>query len=108
MDAEADKCRQRFQPVKNPSAIEMKQLTKKISLRIARYLERERLIERDAENCYLVDDAFTDNEMTTHQGYSTQYRIAVGPHAGQKVFTLKTLSALQIQPNQNYKVAMYH
>src|SRR5262249_433575 len=50
-------------------------------------------------NCYLADDALTDNEMTTHQGYSTQYRIAVGPHAGQKVFTLKTLSALPDEQN---------
>jgi hypothetical protein len=88
-----------IQKKSNPSAIEMKQLTKKTSFRIARYLERERLIERDAENCYLADDALIDNEMTTHQGHSTQYRIAVGPHAGQKVFTLKTLSALPDEQN---------
>jgi hypothetical protein len=82
---------QRFKRVKNPSAVDMGQVTKKISFRIARYLEREKLIERDAKNCYLADDVLTDNEMTTHQGYSVQYRIAVGPHAGEKVFTLKTL-----------------
>ena len=47
----------------------MSQLTTKISLRIARYLERAKLIERDAENCYLADDALGDNEMTKHQGH---------------------------------------
>jgi ribosomal protein S27E len=84
VDTEDDKYGQRFQSVKSPSAIEMSQLTKKISLRIARYLERAKLIERDAENCYLADDALGDNKMTTHQGHSIQYRIAVGPHAGEK------------------------
>ena len=69
----------------------MSQLTKKISFRIACYLERAKLIVRDAENCCLADDVLGDNEMTTHQGHSIQYRIAVGPHAGEKVFTLKTL-----------------
>ena len=36
-DAEDDKCGQRFQTVKRPSAIEMSELTNKISFRIARY-----------------------------------------------------------------------
>jgi len=93
-DAEDDKCGQRFQTVKRPSAIEMSELTNKISFRIARYLERAKLIERDAENCYLTDDALGDNEITKHQGNSIQYRIAVGPHAGEKVFSIKTLSAV--------------
>jgi ribosomal protein S27E len=94
VDTADDKCGQRFQSVKSPSAIEINQLTKKISLRVARYLEQAKLIERDAENCYLAENALDDNEMTTHQGHSIQYRIAVGPHAGNKVFTLKTLPAM--------------
>lgn len=100
VDTKDDKGGQRFHPVKSPSAMEMGQLTKKIVSRVARYLERAKLLERDAENCYLADDIPGDNEMTTHQGHSIQYRIAVGPHAGQKVFALQTLPALPDEQNQ--------
>ena len=55
-------------------------LTHKISLRIARYLERSRLIERDAETFYLTEDALDESEMFKYQGHSIQYRISVRPH----------------------------
>jgi hypothetical protein len=74
--------------------MEMNILTQKISFRVARYLEKAKLIERDAENAYLADNALGDNEMNTHQGHSVQYRIAVGKNTGKKVFALSTLPSL--------------
>jgi ribosomal protein S27E len=94
VDADDDKQGQRFQAVRCPTPVEINMLTRKIGIRVARYLERAKLIERDAENCYLAESALGDNEMIAHQGHSIQYRIAVGPHMGKKVFALKALSAM--------------
>jgi hypothetical protein len=85
---------QRFQPVSYPMLTEMNRLTQKISFRVARYLEKAKLIERDAENTYFADSVLGDNEMNTHQGHSVQYRIAVGQNTGKKVFALSTLPSL--------------
>jgi len=62
-----------------------------IAHRVGRYLERQGLLERDAENSYLAPDAVDDDPMTPLLGHSITYRIAVGPQAGRKVFTLQTL-----------------
>jgi hypothetical protein len=68
------------------------ELTHKISLRVARYLERAGLIESDAENTHLaVEDSPDNNEMIEHQSHSITYRIAVGPQKGKKIFSLQTL-----------------
>ena len=77
-------------------------------------LERQGLLERDADDCmdaavrrpggratqgavaensYLASDAVDDGPMTSLLGHSITYRIAVGPQAGRKVFTLQTLPA---------------
>ena len=56
-------------------------------------MERHALLERDAENSYLSDDAVGEDPMTPLLGHSITYRIAVGPQAGRKVFTLQTLPA---------------
>ena len=47
----------------------------------------------DAKNCYLTCDEADDDPMTQLLGSSITYRIAVGPQAGRKVFTLQTLPA---------------
>ena len=65
-------------------------LTHKISLRIARYLERSGLIERDAESCYLSTDA-VGADIREDQSYSINYRISIGSQKGKKVFALQTL-----------------
>jgi hypothetical protein len=64
-----------------------------ISQRIARYLEKVGLVERDMGNSFLnlpVDDK---DSLLQLQGASVSYRIALGPQQGQKVFTLQTLPA---------------
>jgi len=85
---------QRFQPVRTPTQMEMNILTEKISFRVAHYLEKAKMIERDSENAYLADNTLGDNEMNAHQGHSVQYRIAVGQNIGKKVFALSTLPPL--------------
>jgi hypothetical protein len=83
----------RFRWVKSPSSAEITRLTHTIAHRVGRFLERQGLLERDAENSYLASDAVDDDPMRPLLGHSITYRIAVGPQAGRKVFTLQTLPA---------------
>ena len=73
---------------------ELTRLTHTIAHRVARYLVRQGLLERDTGNIYLTPEAMdaSDEDPTTQLlGSSITYRIAVGPHQGRKVFTLQTL-----------------
>jgi len=69
------------------------QLAHTITQRIGCFLEKEGLLERDAENSYLPSAAVDEDPMSQLLGSSITYRIAVGPQAGHKVFTLQTLPA---------------
>ena len=82
----------RFRQVKEPSSGELNQLVHQIAHRAGRYLERQGWLERDAENDYLALDTADDDPLSVLQGPSIAYRIALGPQAGRKVFTLQTLS----------------
>ncbi len=57
-------------------------------------------LERNAENSYLASDAVSGGSMDQLLGHSITYRIAVGPQAGRKVFTLQTLPACD--PEEQY------
>jgi hypothetical protein len=81
----------KFRWVKAPTSAELTQLVHTIAQGIGRFLERQGLLERDIENSYLAADAVEIGPMEQLQGHSITYRIAVGPHAGRKVFTLQTL-----------------
>ena len=84
----------RFRSVKAPTGDELMQLTHTIAHRVARYLERQGLLERDTGNIYLTPEAVdTSDEDPSNQllGSSITYRIAVGPQQGRKVLTLQTL-----------------
>ena len=81
----------RFRWVKAPTSAELTQLTHTIAHRVGRFLERHGLLEGDAENSYLSEDAVEGGLLEQLVGHSVTYRIAVGPHAGRKVFTLQTL-----------------
>ena len=99
----------RFRWVKAPTSAELTRLAQTLAQRIGRFLERQGLLERDADDCmdaggratqgavaensYLTGDAVDDESMAHLQGHSITYRIAVGPHQGRKVFTLQTLPA---------------
>ncbi len=85
----------RFHRVGSPTTQELTQLSQTIARRVGRYLERQGLLERDAENSYLTTDAVPEDPMNQLLGHSITYRIAVGPQAGRKVFTLQTLPACE-------------
>jgi hypothetical protein len=83
----------RFRWVKASTSQELTQLAHTIAHRVGRFLERQGLLERDAENSYLASDAVDDDPMNQLLGHSITYRIAVGSQAGRKVFALQTLPA---------------
>ena len=72
-----------------PAALDL--LVHTLSDRIARHLERRGLRVRDPENDYLTLGASDDSTLDDLRGHSIPYRIALGPHAGRKAFTLQTL-----------------
>ena len=83
-----------FRQVKAPTENELTKLTHTIASRVARYLERQGLLERDVGNIYLTPEAVeASDEDPSNQllGNSVTYRIAVGPQKGRKVLTLQTL-----------------
>ncbi|HEX7013262.1 MAG TPA: transposase [Steroidobacteraceae bacterium] len=59
--------------------------------RVGEKLEQQGLIVRDCENAYLALDPADSVPMHDLIGHSITYRVATGPRAGQKVFTLQTL-----------------
>jgi hypothetical protein len=81
----------KFRWVKAPTSSELNQLTHTIAQRLARYLERQGLLEKDIEHSYLTMDSLDEDPMDQLRGHSITYRIAVGPQQGRKVFTLQTL-----------------
>jgi len=83
----------RFRWVKAPSGSELRRLAHTIAQRVGRFLERQGLLERDAENSYLAGDEVEAGPIDQLLGSSITYRIAVGPQQGRKVFTLQTLPA---------------
>ena len=95
MDDDNEKNGQQFKPVTQHQVSEIVDLAHKISVRLARYLERAGLIEGDMENQYLTNDALNSGGMSDHQGYSVNDRISVGPQKGRGVFTLQTLPVMQ-------------
>jgi hypothetical protein len=92
--AEQAEGRVRFYQTNAPTEAELNRLTHTLAHRIGRYLERQGLLERDAENSYLACDELDSGPMAQLQGASITYRVAVGRQQGRKVFTLQTLPAI--------------
>ena len=78
----------------NPAALDF--LVHPLSARIAWHLERRGLLVRDHENDFLTVDASDDSRLDKLRGHSITYRIALGPDAGRKAFTLQTPRTLAI------------
>jgi len=81
----------KFKRVKAPSYSDIERLINTISHRIAQYLEKVGLIQRDIDNTFLnlpIDD---EDSVLQLQEASVSYRIAIGKDAGKKVFSLQTL-----------------
>jgi hypothetical protein len=82
-----------FHPVSPPETADLQALVQRIAERLGRMLERRGLIERDAESAWLSADPGRAGALDDLIGHSITYRIAVGPRAGQKMFTLQTVPA---------------
>ena len=63
--------------VKGPTSAGLTQLTHTIAHRVGRFLERQGLLERDAENSYLSGGAVEGGLLDRLLGHSITYRIAV-------------------------------
>ena len=72
----------RFRWVRAPTSDELTQLTHTIVHRLARYLERQRLLVRDAEHSYLTLENADEDAMDQLRGHSITWGIAVGPQQG--------------------------
>jgi hypothetical protein len=95
----------RFCRVKAPSQNALTTLVHTLSHRIARFLEKRGLLERDAENTWLTLEEGEDDVLTQHHGHSVTYGIATGPQQGRKVFTLQTLPDTSSQNEASSRVA---
>jgi hypothetical protein len=82
-----------FRHVDEPGAMALQALVEHIAMRIGRLLEKRGLVERDTENVWFSADAAGSGPLDDLLGHSITYRIAVGPRAGQKLFTLQTVPA---------------
>jgi ribosomal protein S27E len=87
-----------FRWVRAPSGAELSARAGRIASRVGRFLERQGLLEHDAENPCLCELALDDEPMEALPAHSITYRIALGPRAGRKVFTLQTLPASDEPP----------
>jgi ribosomal protein S27E len=84
---------------------ELQALLERLAERVGRALERQGLLARDVEESFLELDPASGGPMDDLLGHSITYRVAVGPRAGQKVFSLQTVPAREEQPKKG--VAQY-
>ena len=84
-----------FQRIKAPDRAELEDLAQRISQRVGCCLERQGLLERDAESTWLELNPAEDNDaMPQILGSSVSYRIAIGPQLGSKAFMIRTIRPL--------------
>ncbi len=82
-----------FRAARSPSAGALQALVQRLAEGIGRLLEKRGLIERDAESAWLSGELEPAGALDELLGHCITWRIAVGPRAGQKVFTLQTVAA---------------
>jgi hypothetical protein len=87
--------------VQAPTTGELCDLSHEIASRVGLALEREGLLERDAQAAWLSEAAGSAGPLDELQARSITYRIAVGPNAGCKVMTLQSLPAAQEDDNES-------
>jgi hypothetical protein len=80
-----------FRWVRAPTSAELTALASRIAQRVGRFLERHGLLECDRKAPCLAELALDEEPMRGLLAHSITYRIALGPRAGRKVFTLQTL-----------------
>lgn len=76
-----------------------------ISERVARFLERRGILERDEGSSYLTLDGLEEDPLLDIHTHSVTYRVAIGPQKGHKVFTLQTIPPQPEPASDNARVA---
>jgi hypothetical protein len=74
-----------------PTRAQLERLLATLTRRIARHLVRRGWLAEDAEGAQLTGEDLGDSGLGTLRAHSITYRIAVGPNAGRKALTLRTL-----------------
>jgi hypothetical protein len=82
-----------FRRIAPPGDAELRALVDRLAKRIGRALERGGVLVRDAESGYLELERAAGEPIDDLLGHSITYRVAVGPRAGQRVFSLQTVPA---------------
>ena len=90
---------------KAPSAELLVEVLHTISRRVASFLERRGILERDEDNSYLNLDDLDEGPMQDIHTHSVTYRVAMGPQRGRKVFTLQTIPPKPDLPPDSDRVA---
>jgi hypothetical protein len=94
-----------FRRIAPPGEAELQAFVEQLAERIGRALERRGVVVRDAESSYLELEPAAGGSMADLLGHSITCRVAVGPRAGQKVFSLQTVPAREERPRKG--VAQY-
>jgi Putative transposase len=79
-----------FHEARAPSRDELAVLLEKIIARLLKMLILDHLVEE--EGVRYIADVDADNPLASWQAVSCTYRIALGPRAGQKVLSLRTVA----------------
>ena len=94
-----------FRRTSPPTVGQLQQLLQQISERVARFLERHGMLERDEDNSYLTLDCLEEDPLKDIHSHSVTYRVAIGPQKGRKVFTLQTIPPQPEAASDNARVA---
>jgi hypothetical protein len=94
-----------FHANKAPTPEQLTEVLHTISQRVAGFLERRGLLQRDEDNSYLTFDGLDEDPMQALHSHSVIYRIAMGPQRGRKVFTLQTIPPKSDLPSGSERVA---
>ncbi|PCI80234.1 MAG: hypothetical protein COB20_03350 [SAR86 cluster bacterium] len=73
---------------KAPSTDQLAEVLHTTSQRVASFLERRGILQRNEDNSYLTLDGLDEDSMQDIHTHSVTYRIVMGPQRGRKVFTL--------------------
>jgi hypothetical protein len=90
---------------KAPTIEQLTELLHTISQRVASFLERRGLLERDEDSSYLTLDGLDEDPMQELHSHSVTYPIAMGSQQGRKVFTLQTIPPNPDAPSGSDRVA---
>lgn len=94
-----------FRRITPPGEPEQQALVERLAKCIGRALERRGALVRDAESGFLEFEPVARGPIDDLLGHSIMYRVAMGPRAGQKVFSLQRVPAREEGPRKG--VAQY-